>query len=175
MTKFGLAQNVRRVEDPRLLKGSGRYTDDFNPPGTLHGIVLRSPHANAGIVAIETAAALDVPGVLAVYTGEDLEKDGIGGMPCAIPLIQGGVPPPKWNRYSQAMKPRPRFTASPVISSRMRRSAASSQAASRRSQKPWRWFAFLKVDSGGSWSPSPAKYWKRISLPLKLTWSPTPG
>ena len=86
MTKFGLAQSVRRVEDPRLLKGSGRYTDDIQLPGTLHGVVLRSPHASARIVALETASALDVPGVLAVYTGEDLEKDGIGGMPCAIPL-----------------------------------------------------------------------------------------
>jgi hypothetical protein len=94
---------------------------------------------------------------------------------CAMPLIHGGVPPPKWKRYSHAMKLRPRFTASAVISSRMRRSAASSQLASRRSQKPCRWFAFLKVESGCSWSPSPGKYWNRISLPRKLTWSPEPG
>ena len=47
MTKFGLAQPVRRVEDPRLLKGGGRYTDDIVLPGMLHGIVLRSPHAAA--------------------------------------------------------------------------------------------------------------------------------
>ena len=47
MTKFGLAQSVRRVEDPRLLNGGGRYTDDIVLPGMLHGIVLRSPHAAA--------------------------------------------------------------------------------------------------------------------------------
>ena len=47
MTKFGLAQPVRRVEDPRLLKGGGRYTDDISLPGMLHGVVLRSPHAAA--------------------------------------------------------------------------------------------------------------------------------
>ena len=47
MSKFGLAQPVRRVEDPRLLKGEGRYTDDITVPGMLHGVVLRSPHAAA--------------------------------------------------------------------------------------------------------------------------------
>ena len=52
--KFGLAQPVRRVEDPRLLKGAGRYTDDIVLPGMLHGIVLRSPHAAAKINAIDT-------------------------------------------------------------------------------------------------------------------------
>ena len=86
MTKFGLAQPVRRVEDPRLLKGAGRYTDDFHAPGETHGIVLRSPHAAARLLSIDTAAALDLPGVLAIYTGADLEADGIGGLPCAIPL-----------------------------------------------------------------------------------------
>ncbi|WP_158742478.1 xanthine dehydrogenase family protein molybdopterin-binding subunit [Acidisphaera sp. L21] len=85
-TKFGLAQPVRRVEDPRLLKGDGRYTDDITLPGMLWSAVLRSPHAAATLGAIDTAAALAVPGVLAVYTGADLSADGIGGLPCAIPL-----------------------------------------------------------------------------------------
>ena len=62
-TKFGLAQPVRRVEDPRLLKGDGRYTDDIVLPGMLHGVVLRSPHAAATIAAIDTAAAAALPGV----------------------------------------------------------------------------------------------------------------
>ena len=57
MTKFGVAQPVRRVEDPRLLKGSGRYTDDIVLPGMLHGVVVRSPHAAARITAVDTAAA----------------------------------------------------------------------------------------------------------------------
>ncbi len=85
-TKFGLAQPVRRVEDPRLLKGDGQYTDDISLPGMVFGAVLRSPHAAATLGAIDTAAALAVPGVIAVYTGADLEADGIGGLPCAIPL-----------------------------------------------------------------------------------------
>ena len=83
MTKFGLAQPVRRVEDPRLLKGGGAYTDDITLPGTVYGVVLRSPHAAARIAAIDTVAAKALPGVLAVYTGADLAADGIGGLPCA--------------------------------------------------------------------------------------------
>ena len=85
-TKFGLAQPVRRVEDPRLLKGGGRYTDDIALPGMLWGAVLRSPHAAAKLGAIDTAAAAALPGVVAVYTHADLAADGIGGLPCAIPL-----------------------------------------------------------------------------------------
>ncbi len=82
-TKFGLAQPVRRVEDPRLLKGDGRYTDDIVLPGMLFGVVLRSPHAAAKISAIDTSAAKAMPGVRGLYTGADLEADGIGGLPCA--------------------------------------------------------------------------------------------
>ena len=85
-TKFGLAQPVRRVEDPRLLKGGGRYTDDISMPGMLAGAVLRSPHAAAALSAIDTAAALAIPGVVAVFTSADLQADGIGDLPCAIPL-----------------------------------------------------------------------------------------
>ena len=86
MTKFGMAQNVRRVEDPRLLKGAGSYTDDMNTPGTLVGVVLRSPHAAAHITSIDTAAAAALPGVVAIYTGADLKADNIGGLPCPVAL-----------------------------------------------------------------------------------------
>jgi carbon-monoxide dehydrogenase large subunit len=86
MTKFGMAQSVRRVEDPRLLKGNGSYTDDIVLPGTAHGVVLRSPHAAARITALDTAAAAALPGVLAIYTSADLNADGIGGLPCAAQL-----------------------------------------------------------------------------------------
>ena len=86
MTKFGMAQPVRRVEDPRLLIGDGRYTDDISLPGEAIGTVLRSPHAAARILSVDTSAALALPGVLAVITGADLQADGIGGLPCDIPL-----------------------------------------------------------------------------------------
>jgi carbon-monoxide dehydrogenase large subunit len=86
MTKFGIAQSVRRVEDPRLLKGGGAYTDDITLPGMVHGVVLRSPHAAARIVSIDTTAAKALPGVLAVYTSADLNADGIGTLPCGAPV-----------------------------------------------------------------------------------------
>lgn len=86
MEKFGLAQPVRRVEDPRLLRGAGTYTDDISPPGTAIGVVLRSPHAAARITGIDTTAAKAIPGVLAVYTAADLKADDIGSLPCAVSL-----------------------------------------------------------------------------------------
>ncbi len=86
MTKFGMAQNVRRVEDPRLLKGAGSYTDDLTQPGTLVGVVLRSPHAAARIVSVDTSAAAALPGVAAIYTSAELDADGIGGLPCGVSL-----------------------------------------------------------------------------------------
>ena len=57
MSKFGLAQPVRRVEDPRLLKGAGRYTDDIVLPGMLFGIVVRSPYAAATLTSVDATAA----------------------------------------------------------------------------------------------------------------------
>jgi carbon-monoxide dehydrogenase large subunit len=85
-TKFGLAQPVRRVEDPRLLKGAGRYTDDIVLPGMLFGVVLRSPHAAATVSRLDTAAAVSLPGVKGVFTAADLAADGLGGLPCAAPV-----------------------------------------------------------------------------------------
>ena len=96
-------------------------------------------------------------------------------VPCDSPLIHGGEPPPKWKAYSQAMNAFDRRTASAVISSSSSRRPASSQLALPLWQAPNMWLAFLKVESGWSWSPLPGKYWYRISLPLKLTWSPAPG
>jgi carbon-monoxide dehydrogenase large subunit len=86
MSQFGIAQSVRRVEDPRLLQGKGAYTDDFSRPGMASGIVLRSPHAAAKIRGIDTKAAKALPGVLAIYTYADLKADKIGDVPCLVEL-----------------------------------------------------------------------------------------
>ena len=87
MAKFGLSQPLRRIEDPRLLKGGGRYTDDIAvKSGAAHGVVLRSPHAAARILSIDTAAALEIPGVLAVITAKEWAEEGLGEIPCVIPL-----------------------------------------------------------------------------------------
>ena len=83
MGEFALGQPVPRSEDPRLLRGGGRFVDDMVLPGMVHGYVLRSPHAHANILAIDTTAAKAAPGVLAVLTGEDWQASGFGDLPTA--------------------------------------------------------------------------------------------
>ncbi len=75
--KYGIGQSVLRFEDPRLLRGEGRFIHDIVVPGMAHIAYLRSPHARARIVSIDPAAALALPGVLGVYTVEDLKRDGL--------------------------------------------------------------------------------------------------
>ncbi len=84
--KFGISQPVRRKEDQRFLTGKGRYVDDISLPGQAHACVVRSPLACAAIESIEVSEAAAATGVLAVYTGADLEADGMGHLPCNIPL-----------------------------------------------------------------------------------------
>jgi len=77
----GIGKPVRRKEDARLLTGAGRFGDDVNLPGQAHAAFVRSPHAHARIGAIDIAAALGVPGVLAVLTGADAAADGLRPIP----------------------------------------------------------------------------------------------
>lgn len=83
-SQIGVGQSVERVEDRRLLTGRGRYTDDVQLPGMLHGVTLRSPHGHAEIRSIDTSAARAMPGVRAIYTAADLEA--YGEIPCVVPL-----------------------------------------------------------------------------------------
>jgi carbon-monoxide dehydrogenase large subunit len=76
MGDYSIGQSVSRFEDPRLLRGGGRYVDDIVLPNMAYGFVLRSPHAHARIRAIDTAAAKAAPGVLAVFTGQDWKASG---------------------------------------------------------------------------------------------------
>ncbi len=82
MKQFGVGQPVRRVEDRRFITGHGAYVDDISRPREAHAFMLRSPHAHARVTGIDAASALAAPGVLAVFTGEDLARDGIGDVPC---------------------------------------------------------------------------------------------
>src|SRR5437588_1001478 len=82
MKQFGVGQPVRRVEDRRFITGHGSYVDDINRPRQAHAFMLRSPHAHARIGAIDATAALAASSVLAVFTGDDLARDGIGTIPC---------------------------------------------------------------------------------------------
>ncbi len=85
MSVQAIGQAVRREEDPRLLKGKGRYVDDVRLLNEARGHVLRSPHAHALIVSIDTAAARAATGVLAVLTGDDLAKRGLGTLRPLVP------------------------------------------------------------------------------------------
>jgi carbon-monoxide dehydrogenase large subunit len=70
-----IGASILRLEDPALITGAGRYTDDFQPAGTLHMGVLRSPYPHARITSIDTGAAQRMPGVVRVLVGEDLDLD----------------------------------------------------------------------------------------------------
>src|SRR5262245_51495288 len=78
MGPFGVGQGVKRFEDPRLLRGEGRFHDDVNLPGQAHALVVRSVHAHARVLSVDVSAALRAPGVVAVFTGEDLARAGLG-------------------------------------------------------------------------------------------------
>src|SRR5438874_2368432 len=80
-----------RLEDDRMLTGRGKYVSDWNVPGQAYGYFLRSDRAHADIVALDAAAALALPGVLAVITGEDI-KGALKSLPCALPVKgRGGM------------------------------------------------------------------------------------
>ena len=81
MAKYGIGQAITRREDQRLLTGAGQYVDDISVPGEAFVAFVRSPHARARIVSVDTTAARQSAGVVAVLTGADLLADGIGALP----------------------------------------------------------------------------------------------
>ncbi len=85
-SRFGSGQQVKRVEDPALLAGQGQFTDDVAPAGQLHVVFVRSPHAHARIVSIDSAAAKAAPGVVAVFTGAELVQAGVKPLPVVVPF-----------------------------------------------------------------------------------------
>jgi len=101
MGEFAIGQPVPRFEDPRLVKGGGRYVADMVFPGMAFGFVLRSPHAHARIRSIDTGKAKAAPGVLAVLTGADYKASGFGDLP-----VPGGL-----KRRDGAPGYRPRYPA----------------------------------------------------------------
>lgn len=82
-------RSIRRFEDERFLTGRGNYQDDGEVPAALHAVVLRSPHAHAAILSIDTEAASGLPGVCAVYTAA--EADTLGTLPCSL-AVKGEAP-----------------------------------------------------------------------------------
>jgi carbon-monoxide dehydrogenase large subunit len=91
MSKFGIGQPVRRVEDQRFLTGRGRYVDDLQLPHQAYGAVVASPHAHARIRGIDTRAATAAPGVLLLLTAADVRAEKLGGIPpLFMPEDMGG-------------------------------------------------------------------------------------
>jgi carbon-monoxide dehydrogenase large subunit len=76
-----VGQPIKRREDPRLITGAGNFLDDVRLPGMVHAAVLRSPYAHARILSVETGEAAAMPGVLGVFTGQDVA--GLNPLPCA--------------------------------------------------------------------------------------------
>jgi aerobic carbon-monoxide dehydrogenase large subunit len=84
LEQFGVGQPVLRVEDPTLLRGEGRYTDDINVAGQVDAYIVRSRYAHGTIRRIDAAAARKMPGVLAIYTAADLAAGGVNPMKCGV-------------------------------------------------------------------------------------------
>ncbi len=82
MSATGIGASVKRREDIRFITGKGHYVDDINRPGQAHAFFLRSPHAHATIDKIDISAANDQPGVVAIFTGQDIAADKVGGLIC---------------------------------------------------------------------------------------------
>ena len=80
MSKY-IGKSVKRVEDQRFITGRGNYTDDMILPGQTYAYLVRSPYAHARVLGVDIEAAKEAPGVVAVFTGHDVAKDGITGVP----------------------------------------------------------------------------------------------
>jgi aerobic carbon-monoxide dehydrogenase large subunit len=114
LQKFGIGQPVPRTEDPVLVRGRGTYTDDVDLDGQAYAAIVRSRHAHGVIRGIDAAAALAMPGVIAVFTGKDLEAAGYGTLKCALPLKnRDGTPMKKPPRPALATD-KVRFVGDPV-------------------------------------------------------------
>src|SRR4030081_947594 len=114
LQKFGVGQPVRRKEDDTLVRGMGKYTDDFDLPGQVYAWIVRSSHAHGIIRGIDTSAAKKMPGVLGVWTGTDLAAADYGPFTCGLPLKnRDGTPLLQTNR-SALMSDKVRYVGDPV-------------------------------------------------------------
>ncbi len=114
LQKYGVGQPVRRKEDDTLVRGKGRYTDDFNLPGQAYAVIVRSTHAHGVIRGIGIDAAKAMPGVLGVWTGTDLNAAGYGPFTWGLPLkSRDGSPLLQTNRHALATD-KVRFVGDPI-------------------------------------------------------------
>jgi len=112
--EFGIGQSVARFEDPRLLRGEGRFVHDVSLAGQLHAAIVRSPHAHARIARVETRAAAAAPGVVAVLTGEDWAREGFGAPAPALKRSRPDGSPMFWRGHPVLARERVRYVGEPV-------------------------------------------------------------
>src|SRR5712675_552890 len=114
LQKYGVGQPVRRKEDDTLVRGKGKYTDDFNLPGQAYAWIVRSPHAHGIIKSIDTAAARAMPGVLGVWTGTDMASANYSPFTCGLPLKNRDGSPLLQTNRTALMSDKVRFVGDPV-------------------------------------------------------------
>jgi carbon-monoxide dehydrogenase large subunit len=114
LQKFGVGQPVRRKEDDTLVRGKGRYTDDFNLPGQAYAWMVRSSHAHGVIRGIDTTAAKSMPGVLGVWTGADLASANYGPFTCGLPLKNRDGSPLLQTNRTALMTDKVRYVGDPI-------------------------------------------------------------
>src|ERR1700760_81189 len=115
MSKYGIGQPVLRFEDPKLLRGQGRYINDFNLPGQAYAVFVRSPHAHAKIKSINVETATAAPGVLAAYTGHDVKADGLGMPKANMPRKRPDGKPMYAPQRPPLVTDRVRYVGDPVV------------------------------------------------------------
>jgi len=103
--------SIKRSEDPRILTGSGRYVDDIKLPGMLHAAFVRSPLAHARVLSVDVSAARTLPGVVAVFTGAELEEMTVPG-PDALSSLMGAEGPAP--QFTLLATDKVRFAGDPV-------------------------------------------------------------
>ena len=109
-----IGARIPRKEDYRFLTGAGQYTDDVTLPGQTHAAFVRSPHAHARIKSVNTAMARTAPGVLAVYTGDDVAAAKLGGLPCGWLITDVNGQPMKEPPYPVLAQGKVRFAGERV-------------------------------------------------------------
>src|SRR5579864_4199704 len=114
LQKYGVGQPVRRKEDDTLVRGHGKYTDDFNLPGQAYAYIVRSSHAHGILKGIHTDAAKAMPGVLGVWTGADLVAAGYSPFTCGLPLKNRDGSPLLQTNRTALMTDKVRFVGDPV-------------------------------------------------------------
>ncbi|OYW09764.1 MAG: carbon monoxide dehydrogenase, partial [Acidiphilium sp. 37-67-22] len=111
--RFAIGQPVSRSEDPVLLRGEGRYTDDLDRQGQLYGVAVRSGVAHGILRGIDTTAAAAMPGVAAIITGADIVAAGFGPMPAATSRNRDGSDTPRPRQFALATD-RVRYVGDPI-------------------------------------------------------------